>query len=184
MKKTAKSVITGLILTAAVALPQLSFAAVIDVSHPTKALTLIDNTLNFGAKFGNGLKNGVFDDRFSFSFNSTGSAEAIVSSISSSASNGLDLTGFDIINTHGVVVAQGVQQSTGTRDVWVIPSKSLFNGNYLLRVQGIVMSNTSASFGGNLNVTPVPEAETYAMMLLGLGVLAAVARRRKSAELN
>ena len=38
-----------------------------------------------------------------------------------------------------------------------------------------------ANFQGSLVLTPVPEPETYAMLLAGLGVLGFVARRRKSA---
>jgi hypothetical protein len=46
------------------------------------------------------------------------------------------------------------------------------NGN--LYVEGMVGSNTVV-----WSITPVPEPETYAMMLAGLGVLGFVARRRK-----
>ncbi|MGQ9862244.1 MAG: FxDxF family PEP-CTERM protein [Thiobacillaceae bacterium] len=35
--------------------------------------------------------------------------------------------------------------------------------------------------GGNLTITPVPEPETYALMLAGLGLVGWMARRRKSA---
>ncbi|HZV67872.1 MAG TPA: FxDxF family PEP-CTERM protein, partial [Telluria sp.] len=34
----------------------------------------------------------------------------------------------------------------------------------------------------NLNVTPVPEPETYGMMLAGLGVLGFLARRRNDGD--
>ncbi len=33
----------------------------------------------------------------------------------------------------------------------------------------------------NFNVTAVPEPETYAMLLAGLGLVGAIARRRKTA---
>ena len=34
----------------------------------------------------------------------------------------------------------------------------------------------------NISVTPVPEPETYAMLLAGLGLMGAVARRRRQAS--
>ncbi len=182
MKKTVKFVLASAVLVAA-ALPSFSYAAVVDVSHAPKAITLIDNTLNFGAKFGNNLKDGVFADKFSFNLASSYRAESIVSSISSSAANGLALTSFDLYSATGLV-AHGVQQSTGVRDVWYIPTTNLTNGSYFLQVKGYVVSNTSGSFGGNVNVTPVPEPETYGLMLAGLGALGLVSARRKKANLG
>jgi hypothetical protein len=35
------------------------------------------------------------------------------------------------------------------------------------------------SFSGTIPTTPVPEPETYAMLLAGLGMVGALARRRK-----
>jgi hypothetical protein len=53
-------------------------------------------------------------------------------------------------------------------------------GTLTLTVHGI--NTTGGSYGGDLNVTmaPVPEPETYAMMLGGLGILAFLARGRKT----
>ncbi len=50
--------------------------------------------------------------------------------------------------------------------------------NYELKISGTGITGTSASYGGNLVATPVPEPETYAMMLAGLGALGFLARRR------
>lgn len=185
MKKNARSVIAGLMLTAAIAaIPQIASATVVDISHAPVALTLIDNTLNFGAKFGANQKNNTFADNFTFSIGSDFRAVSIVSSISSNAANGLALTSFDLFNAAGALVVHGVQQSVGVKDVWFIPETNLHSGSYALRVQGYVVSNGSGSFGGNVNITPVPEPETYGMMLFGLGALAMIARRKKHNVLN
>ena len=55
---------------------------------------------------------------------------------------------------------------------------NLNSGTYTLKVSGSV---AGVGFGGALaqyTVTPVPEPETYAMLLAGLGVMGAIARRR------
>lgn len=51
-------------------------------------------------------------------------------------------------------------------------------GNFVLNVSGVAGAG-GASYGGNIVATPVPEPETLAMMLAGLGALGFVARRRK-----
>lgn len=44
--------------------------------------------------------------------------------------------------------------------------------------------NVGNGLEGNLQVTPVPEPETYAMLLAGLGLMAFVARRRQKKEMS
>lgn len=52
-------------------------------------------------------------------------------------------------------------------------------GVYHLLVSGTTVGG-QASYGGNLVATPVPEPETYAMLLAGLGAVGFLARRRKN----
>jgi hypothetical protein len=48
----------------------------------------------------------------------------------------------------------------------------------VLTVLGTKTAGFSASFSGSVIAAPVPEPETYAMLLAGLGLMGAVARRR------
>jgi hypothetical protein len=59
-------------------------------------------------------------------------------------------------------------------------STTLPAGFYQLKVSGTTVGG-QASYGGNIVATPVPEPETYAMLLAGLGVVGFLARRRQSA---
>jgi hypothetical protein len=53
-------------------------------------------------------------------------------------------------------------------------------GTYQLKVTGSGVTGGSGSYGGNLVATPIPEPETYALMLAGLGVVGFVAGRRRA----
>jgi hypothetical protein len=56
---------------------------------------------------------------------------------------------------------------------------SLAGPTFVLTVTGMTTGNP-ASYSGTLNVTPVPEPGTYALMLAGLGAVGFIAKRRKS----
>ena len=58
---------------------------------------------------------------------------------------------------------------------------SLGAGAYSFVVAGTVSGKSGGNYTLNAAVTPVPEPETYALMLAGLGAVAFIARRRKSA---
>jgi len=59
-------------------------------------------------------------------------------------------------------------------------STTLPTGTYQLVVSGKGVG--SASYGGNIVATPVPEPQTYAMLLAGLGAVGFVAARRRRAD--
>lgn len=55
-------------------------------------------------------------------------------------------------------------------------------GNMYLAVVGVATGATGGLYSGAISVSPVPEAETWAMMGLGLGLVGLQLRRRKAAE--
>ena len=69
-------------------------------------------------------------------------------------------------------------------ELWALPAAGalLSPGSYTLTLTG-TNSAAMGSYGGNIAVSvapPVPEPETYALLLAGLGALGFVARRRKA----
>ena len=82
------------------------------------------------------------------------------------------------------LIASGTGHAAGPIDVWTLSGNSLAAGNYYLQVSGKMVGTTAASFGGAMMMmaAPVPEPETYGMMLAGLGVLGYLARRRKQKQ--
>ncbi len=179
MKNSSKKMLAGLAIVGSMFMAAQA-QAVVDISHAPVALEFLDNTTDFGATFGNNQKGNTFADKFTFSVSTGVGAEAYLSSISSSATTGLAITDFSIHAANGGLVANGLQEQSGAIDLWSIYGVNLTAGSYYLQVGGYVVSNAGGSFGANVNLTPVPEPETYAMMLGGLAVLGAMARRRQS----
>jgi hypothetical protein len=115
---------------------------------------------------------GAFSDIFTFSL--TTASNTISSAV------GLGGSGFDITNgTLSLFNAANVQLATTT---WGTSSGSVtFNGaaagSYYWKVTG-----TEGELGGAYlyaaNTAPVPEPETYVMLLAGLGMIGFIGRRR------
>ena len=59
--------------------------------------------------------------------------------------------------------------------------EGLSSAPFSLTLTGSVANASKANYSGELSLTPVPEPETYALMLGGLAAVGFMARRRKSA---
>lgn len=55
-------------------------------------------------------------------------------------------------------------------------------GKYYLMVAGEGLGKLGGLYNGSISVTPVPEPESFAMLLAGLGMVGAVARRRNKVK--
>lgn len=154
------------------------------VGNSPQALDLIDNSAFFGDTFAADNAGNTFADQFTFTVEGDVgmNLDAIISSISRSADEGLDITGLALYGEDDNLITTGESLMSGEMDVWSISSDNLAAGNYYLQVSGNLVSDTGASFGGAVMLAPVPEPETYGMMLGGLGVLGFLARRRKAKQ--
>jgi hypothetical protein len=59
---------------------------------------------------------------------------------------------------------------------------ALTAGDYTLKVVGIADGRTGGTYGIDLSVSAVPEPATYGMMLVGLGLVGLVKRRRDASN--
>lgn len=132
---------------------------------------------------------GTFTDTFSFSYTGDAIIDVWLNTSVSLSKLATQQIVFTSATLNGMALSIDPSVTTGgTR----FSSASLYetpaSGSFTLVVNGyagLLGSNNqliSASYSGGLNVfptTPVPEPESYALMLAGLGVIGFVARRRR-----
>ena len=156
------------------------------------ALNEVLPPLNPSASFDNTVS-GLFTDTFQFSL--TGLSIVAVSITNNEINSGsssfggiLGFSGFvdlpvgaDVPLTYSTTPVPGPDGST--IHVQRLEGNGLLPlGTYTIVVTGTGITGSTASYGGNVVATPVPEPETYAMMLAGLGAIGfLVARRRNRA---
>ena len=130
--------------------------------------------------------------QFSTQLSGTGSFSDIVNfsatpfrdlsaSISGTEQKSIIFTTFDLYSSAtNSLIAVGTVGSFGTIAFGGVSSGYL-GGNYFLKIIGTNsgVGPNSGSYNGNITLTtPVPEPESYAMFLSGLGLMGFIARRR------
>jgi len=131
-----------------------------------------------------------FTDTFLFSLTpdwagwAAGSAAVGVTNMSGTLMPNVDITNIVFFSEVG---GERTELETTFNDgaITFYPTAALEAGNYGFTVTGMVASNVQAgSYAGNLSVTPVPEPATYAMLGVGIGLLAFTARRKTNNKLG
>jgi len=151
-----------------------------DISAPPQPLTLTSDAAGyFGDAFGINNNGNTFADRFTFTVGTYPfNVDAIVASISRSATTGLDISGFSLYTAANDLMFSGTALSGAELDVWQVAGDLLVPGSYYLQVNGTVVSDGAASYGGAVLLTAVPEPAMLGMLAGGLAFVGAVVRRR------
>jgi len=178
-----KSLIAAVVLAGASFGPSAVMAQTV-VGNSPQALDWTDLSAYFGDVFAADNAGNTFADRFTFTVEGTigYNLDAIVASISRSADVGLDVTGLALYGVDDVLISDGTSVATGVYDLWTLSSNNLAAGDYYVQVSGDLVSDTAASFGGAIMLAPVPEPQTWGMLLGGLGVVGWLARRRQKQQ--
>lgn len=168
-------------LSAAV-LASAAFAAnAADISNPVETLTFEGFDAEFSRDILSQNKGNSFTDKFSFTTWGAGEVSGYISALGGGDKNGLAINGFSLFDNNGTQLLTGTQESSGNLDLWTFNYNNLAAGTYWVQVTGNVLGNGRADYNGGvgLALAPVPEPETYAMMLAGLGMLGFAARRKQ-----
>lgn len=157
---------------------------------------VIPTSLNYGNSFGGGNpaavagSTGVFYDDYTFTISSA-TADSITSTINLGSLIGI--TGLDARLFSGA----GPYTGTGTsvlESAWgtpysfgsgltgmsvVLAPVNLAPGTYTLEISGTVASSGVGSYAGVLNISAIPEAGTFTLMLAGMAAVGFVLRGRR-----
>lgn len=155
-------------------------AAALAVASATSFATEVFPTPS--ASFANTVT-GAFTDTWTFNLGSTSAVAASLTNVevtfgSWSSGGILDfrawLNGVEIFGS----TTQAFNPPITVKTQVLAGGSTLPAGMYSLTVSGTGVTGGSASYGGNIVAMPVPEPETYAMMLAGLVAVGFLARRR------
>ena len=130
---------------------------------------------------------GAFTDNYVFSVGGSSFSSSVTSATLGSwfNINGLTATLIQTAaygNTSGTILAAGSSAGTipGIVDVSLIAPVNLTAGSYDLQISGTATGSLGGTYGGNLNLSPVPEPTEGALLLSGMGLLGFIAARRRS----
>lgn len=186
-----ESLVLSALIAGAACASQGAAAQAIDRTAPL--VTAGDGVGGFNAHFGDTFATSTVGNTFTdiFTFNISTPFDA-ASSLTSSYLNtpqtkDLLITGFSLYRYDPATMAilgtaiAGINETgfgSHPTDSWSLTAYGLSSGDYALKVDGKVLGAGGGAFGGDLTVSPVPEPQTWGMLLAGLGLLGVAARRK------
>ncbi|MBJ7310618.1 FxDxF family PEP-CTERM protein [Rugamonas sp. CCM 8940] len=178
---TTKAALAAIALTASMFAPQAQALDVYTLDN------LIDaNTDAFTHAFADP---GAFTDHYTFTTDDSAYlTDALVHSTKSELT--INFFGLYLASNNSLVAPAAIEVDPSDSSVaqpgsgyWRFAGVSIAaNTAYYLAIDGNVLATNGSSYGGSVLITPVPEPETYGMLLGGMGIMAFLARRRKSAQ--
>jgi hypothetical protein len=186
-----KALVLSALFAGAAFASQGAAAQAIDRSVPL--VTAGDGVGGFNAHFGDTFAASTvgssFTDVFTFNISTPFDAAASVTSsyLNTQQTKDLLITGFSLYRYDpgtmailGTAIAGVNETGFGSHptDSWSLSAYGLSSGYYALQINGQVLGAGGGAFGGDLTVSPVPEPQSWAMLLAGLGMLGMVTRRQ------
>ncbi len=156
-------------------LSTLALAAGLVASSGAGAATYNLGTLPVGVtQFGVNQVMGSFSDTIDFSLSNLSTLSAGVGTLNFSLGGSpfKNITGLDLT----LYTAGGTDLGSGTD----ITLHNLAAGSYYAIISGTANGSAGGEYGGAIAVSPVPEADSMAMLVAGLGLLGYVVSRRKA----
>jgi hypothetical protein len=186
-----KSLVLSALFAGAAFASQGAAAQAIDRTVPL--VTVGDGVGGFNAHFGDTFTastvGSTFTDVFTFNVSTPFDAAASVTSsyLNTPQTKDLLITGLSLYRYDpgtmailGTAIAGVNETGFGSHptDSWSLSAYGLSSGYYALQVNGQVLGAGGGAFGGDLTVSPVPEPQSWAMLLAGMGMLGMAAHRK------